>query len=292
MKIVVTTPTGHIGSRIVQILIQAGMRPTVLARDVTRLSEDVRAATDARQGNLSDAEFVGQATEGADALFWLVPSNYGSDDPIGEMLQLGENAAAAIRKNGIGRVVLLSSVGAEQKGDGFIGTLGKVEELLNATGANVVSLRPGYFYTNLLMDAESLKQGVLPTAMPLDLPMPWNDPSDIAGVAAARLLSPDWSGQIVQLLNGPRDYTFAEVAATVSAVTGKSVQALAVTDEQSRDAIISAGISPAAADALVAMSRNLRERPVALPPRDITSTLSTPLEGWIYANLRPVLSQQ
>ena len=33
MRIVVTTPTGHVGSRVVRLLVQAGLRPTVLRGD-------------------------------------------------------------------------------------------------------------------------------------------------------------------------------------------------------------------------------------------------------------------
>ena len=36
MRIVVTTPTGHVGSRVVRLLVQAGLRPTVLVRRASR----------------------------------------------------------------------------------------------------------------------------------------------------------------------------------------------------------------------------------------------------------------
>ncbi|MYR58510.1 NAD(P)H-binding protein, partial [Streptomyces sp. SID625] len=58
MTVVVTTPTGHVGSRVVRLLLQAGVRPRVLVRDPARLEPDVRERVDARRGDLTDAGFV------------------------------------------------------------------------------------------------------------------------------------------------------------------------------------------------------------------------------------------
>jgi hypothetical protein len=58
MAIVVTTPTGHVGSRVVRLLLQAGVRPRVLVRDPARL----------------DAAFVREATAGARTVFWVDPT--------------------------------------------------------------------------------------------------------------------------------------------------------------------------------------------------------------------------
>jgi len=37
VRIAVTTPTGHVGSHVVAMLVRAGVRPLVLARDPDRL---------------------------------------------------------------------------------------------------------------------------------------------------------------------------------------------------------------------------------------------------------------
>lgn len=289
MSIVVTTPTGHIGSRVVQLLIQAGIRPTLLVRDPARLSPEVRDAVEVRQGDLNDAEFLLRATEGAEALFSLIPTNYGSSDPVGDAVQVGQNIADAVRKNEIGHAVFLSSAGAHRRSNDPIGALGKVEDLLNATEANVVHLRPGFFYTNLFMDLESVKQGTLFTTIPVDRPMPWNDPRDIGDIAAARLLSPTWTGKSVQAINGPELLSYAEVAAIASAATGKPIQAVLATDEQSHAGMVAGGLPPAIADALVEMSRGLREDTEAdFMPTYVTTT-PTSFGAWCYANLRPAL---
>ncbi|MEV6670006.1 NAD(P)H-binding protein [Streptomyces sp. NPDC051162] len=62
MTIVVTTPTGHVGSRVVRLLIQAGVRPRVLVRDPARLDAETRGRVDVRRGDLTDPGFVREAT--------------------------------------------------------------------------------------------------------------------------------------------------------------------------------------------------------------------------------------
>lgn len=290
MNIAITTPTGHIGSRVTQLLIQAGLRPTLLVRDPARLAPEVRAASDVRQGNLSDPNFLPQATKGVDALLLVIPSDYTSADPIGDIVRIGGYAADAIKANGIARTVLISSAGADLPDMGFIGGLGEAEKLINATGANVVHLRPGYFFTNLLMSLDPIKQGVLPTTVPLDLAAPWNDPKDVADVAAARLLASDWSGQIVQPLGGPENLTFAQVAAIASEATGHPLQAILVTDEASHAAMVGAGLSPAAADALNAMSRGISRGLTTDYAREYASVLPTSLATWSFGHLRPALA--
>ncbi len=102
-----------------------------------------------------------------------------------------------MRQNGIARVVFLSSIGAEKRhGAGFVDGLARIEQRLDAareqTGTALLHLRCGYFMTNLLTDLDGLRAGRLATTRPLDDPMPWVDPRDIATVATLRLLAGDW----------------------------------------------------------------------------------------------------
>ncbi len=161
MKIVVTTPTGNIGSRVVQLLLQAGARPTLLARHPSRLDSRVLERADVVQTDLADSDAVVRATRGADALFWLAPFMADPDaDPVAWYTQLGATAARAVTENGIVRTVFISSIGAEKRtGVGEIDGLASTEEALDATGASVLHLRCGYFYTNL--DLDSLRHGLV-----------------------------------------------------------------------------------------------------------------------------------
>ena len=161
MKIVVTTPTGKVASKVVRVLLQAGMRPTLFLRDAGRVDPEVRDRVDVVEGDQLDADDVVRATEGADALYWVDPPT-GADDPIAAYARLGENAAYAVAENTIPRTVFQSSVGAERRGGaGEIDGLAATEQALDGTGASVLHLRCGYFFTNLLFDQRGLAEGVL-----------------------------------------------------------------------------------------------------------------------------------
>ncbi|MBP2400596.1 NmrA family NAD(P)-binding protein [Streptomyces syringium] len=289
MTIVVTTPTGHVGSRVVRLLLQAGVRPRVLVRDPARLDEATRARVDVRRGDLTDAEFVREAVAGVRTVFWVDPTPHTTADPIEASLRTAAPLVEAARVGDVGRVVLLSSVGAEKRhGVGHIDALAGIEEQLDATGADVLHLRCAYFFTNLLLDLEGLSQGILTTAFDPDHPMPWVDPRDIGDVVAARLLSDAWRGRVVQAVHGPEDLTFHQVARILTEALGRPVRLNPVSDDATRDALRAAGLPAAAVEGIVGMTTGSRDL-VPEQSRDLLTTTPTPLSGWAHAQLRPLL---
>jgi uncharacterized protein YbjT (DUF2867 family) len=291
MKIVTSTPTGHVGSRVVQLLLQAGVRPTVLVRDPARLDPQMLDLVDIRQGDQGDADFVCAATEGADALFWVDPTDFGAEDANAESLRLGRISAAAVRRNKIPRIIFQSSVGAEKRhGAGLIDGLAGVEELLNDTDGGVLILRCGYFFTNLLPAIDELRSGVLTTTMTPEAPMPWVDPRDIGDVVAARLLATDWAGHQVQAVHGPTDLSYTEVADILTDACDRRISVQVQSDEQARKSLLAAGMSETTADGVVAMTSGLREGFVPEQFRGIITTTPTTLGQWAYQNLRPAMT--
>jgi uncharacterized protein YbjT (DUF2867 family) len=289
MKIVVTTPAGRVGSRVVRLLIQAGVRPVLLTRHPGALD---REHADVVAADLGDAAAVARATRGADALLWVEPQPADPNaDPVAWYTMLGANAARAVTENGIARTVFLSSVGAEAgHGTGEIDGLARTEEQLNATGANVLHLRCGYFFTNLLWQLDSIRAGVLRAPMAVDFAQPWVDPRDIGDVAAARLLSSDWSGQRVQAVHGPEDLTLAQAAAIIGQAIGRPVRAETQSQEDLRESLRSAGFGPAMVEGLAGMSAVMRPEFVVQDKRGIHTTTPTTLAAWAHAHLRPAVA--
>jgi uncharacterized protein YbjT (DUF2867 family) len=285
MKIVVTTPTGNVGSRVTRLLLQAGVRPTLLLRDPAKLDAETRELVDVVQGDQFDFDVVGRATEGADALYWVNPPVFG-EDPVAAWARAGSHAARAVEEHGIARTVFQSSVGAEKRhGAGEIDGLARTEEALDATGASVLHLRCGFFFTNLLLDPGGLEEGVLRVTWPVDAQMAWVDPRDVGDVAVARLLSTDWSGRQVQAVHGPDDLSYTQVASIVSRATGRPLRAEQVPDDDVRAALRGAGLGDAQVEAILGMSTGLREDFVPEDERTIRTTTPTTLASWAYEHL-------
>ena len=289
MTIAVTTPTGRVGSRVTQLLIQAGVRPRLLVRDASTIPAAVRTRADIAEVDLGDAAAVERACSGARTLYWVDPPT-DDDDPVAGYDRMGVNAARAVVECGIERVVFQSSVGAEaRRGFGEIDGLGKTEDRLDSTGAAVTHLRCGYFFTNLLMDLESLRNGVLVTTLPLEQRISFVDPRDVGDVAVARLLSDDWTGRHTQGVLGPADLSFKEVADILSTASGRGIVAQRVSDDVVAQQLSNIGMSVAQVDGVVGMMRGFRGDFSPENPRDVISTTPTSLESWAYSVLRPAL---
>jgi uncharacterized protein YbjT (DUF2867 family) len=292
VKIVVTTPVGHVGSRVTQLLIQAGVRPTLLTRHPDRIDPATAERADVIAADLADAATVVRVTKDADALFWVNPDTADADaDPVAWYAGLGANVARAVTENQVGRTVFLSSIGAEKRhGAGEIDGLARTEEQLDATGSAVVHLRCGYFFTNLLTELGPLRAGVLRAPMPLDYAQPWVDPRDIGDVAAARLLSSGWSGRRVQAVHGPEDLTLVQVAEIISQATGHRIRAETMSQEELLSALRAEGLTETRVDAMAGMATLTRGDFTPEDPRSVVTTTPTTLGAWAYASLRPALA--
>jgi uncharacterized protein YbjT (DUF2867 family) len=294
LTIAVTTPTGNVGSHVVRMLCQAGVRPRLLLRNPERLDADVRDQVELSVGDQRDADYVAESTRGVDAVFWVHPDDWSLPDPDADAERTGEGLAAAMRQNRIARVVFQSSIGAELRhGAGFIDGLARIEQRLDATrdetGTALLHLRCGYFMTNLLHDLDGLRAGRLTTIRPLDEPMPWVDPRDIATVATVRLLAEDWTGPQVQAVHGPADLTWTEVAAVLSTATGVSIEAQRITDDEERAALRDAGMGEVAVEGIVGMGVGTRDGFTPEQPRSALTTTPSSLAGWAITHLRPAL---
>ena len=67
--IVITTPTGKIGSKLVEELLSAGAPVRLIARDPERLAPKVRDNVEVVKGSSDDESVLSEAFEGADSLF-------------------------------------------------------------------------------------------------------------------------------------------------------------------------------------------------------------------------------
>ena len=288
--IAVTAPTGHVGSRVAQLLVQAGTRPVLLVRDPDRLDPGLRDATEVRLVDLSDAASLRTATKGVDAAFWLDGVGESAPDPIAASTAFGAAAAAAVEANGISRNVFVTSGGAELRhGVGNIDGLAAIELALDGTGADVTHLRCGYFFTNLLMDLDGLRAGRLTGTRDPAEQIGWVDPRDIGEVAAARLLADGWSGRQVQGVHGPQDLSFIEVAEILTEALGRPVGYTQVSDDDVRAQLRGAGLPDAVVEGIVGMTAGTRGL-VPEQPREFVTTTPTTLSAWAFAQLRPLVA--
>lgn len=285
MRIAVTTPNGNVGHHLTRMLVRAGIRPLLLTRHPEQIAEELLPHVDVARADSQNADEVVAATRGVDAIYWVDPSVM-SDDPLADYARATDALVRAVVENGIGRVVFQSSVGAEKRhGAGEIDGLAATEVALDALDIDVTHLRCGYFFSNLLLDVESLKAGRLTTVLPLDAPMAWVAPRDIAEVAALTLLNREWSGHRVQAVHGPEDLSWSQVAEILTQELRRDVAVERIADDEMRQGLLDAGMPEAMADAVLGMSTGLRDGFVPEQKRTVVTTTSTGLRGWVREEL-------
>jgi uncharacterized protein YbjT (DUF2867 family) len=285
MTIAVATPKGHVGTQVLRLLVQAGERPRALLRDPATLDPAIAAHVDAVRFDAWDRRMVLEATRGLSAIYWVSPTAT-DRDPLDAHATAASNIRAAVEENEIGRVVFQSSGGAEKRhGAGEIDGLATNELALDATGVSVTHLRCGYFFTNLLMDLDGIRRGVLATAMDVDRPLPWVAPADIAAVAVARLLCTTWTGRHVQGVHGPEDLSYRQVAQRLTGVLGKTVEPQQLTDDDVRAELTRLGLPRTHVEAIVTMTAGIRDDYTPENPRSYVTTTTTTLQSWAAAHL-------
>jgi uncharacterized protein YbjT (DUF2867 family) len=296
MRIAVTTPTGHVGRAVVNFLLDSGddMRVKLLSRRAKDLSEFINRGVELAIGSQDDADYLIRATRDIDVLFWVTPPGYGSDNLRAYQNRLGRAAAEAVGANRIGRVVNLSSIGADlDSGAGPISGLGDIEKLLNRAAMNVTHLRPGFFFENLLWQQESIRRwGRISTTLSGPRSYPMIATRDIGRAAADRLMSEGWSGQNVHELHGPADLSFNDVAGILSKVLNRKIVYVQSSREEIRRHLIESSISENAADAVLEMYDAVESGKIrTLQPRSRLTTTTTTLETFARNVLLPLMAE-
>jgi uncharacterized protein YbjT (DUF2867 family) len=294
MKIAVTTPTGHIGSKVAEILLDWSAKVVLLVRDPAKVQQFVDRGAEVKKGSIEDSRFLTDALRGVDSLFWLTPPNMQADDLNAYQKRLGDVAAKAIRDNNISRVVNLSSIGAHL-GPGFgpISGLHDVEESLNSVSANITHLRCGFFYENFLYQLENIRtKGSIYMTMSGSTRLPMIATRDIAEVAAQRLLDGRWSGKSVRGLHGPVDLSLFEAAGQISEGLSQQVKYQRVPEDAARKAMMSMGVSSKVVDSMLEMYRAMDSGSLKrAEPRSPETTTPTTLVDFSREVIQSLLLQ-
>jgi uncharacterized protein YbjT (DUF2867 family) len=245
MSIAVTAPSGNIGSRLTERLLDAGREVTLLARSPAKLERFQKRGARIEHGDLHDRDFVVKSTRGARALFWLTPTDTAAQDIRAGQKRLGQVAAEAIKANRIERVVNLSSMGAQLgKGTGPVDGLYDVEKSIDSAAFAVTHLRPGFFMENFYWQAQSIRQeGAIYMPMPGKTRVPLIATRDIAKAAADRLLDEGWTGRAVLPLQGPDTLSFDEAAEVISSALGWPLKYVQIPYERAKEHMANMGAS-------------------------------------------------
>jgi uncharacterized protein YbjT (DUF2867 family) len=150
---------------------------------------------------------------------------------------------AALERARPGRVVCLSTIGAQATRTNLLTQLSLMEQALSGLNMPVTFLRPGWFMENFAWDIASARDhGVIASFLtPTDRPVPMIATADV-GRVAAQLLQEESQGRRVVELEAASRISPDEAAAVLGQLLGHKVVAQAVPRESWPDLFLAQGM--------------------------------------------------
>src|SRR5450631_3481665 len=242
--ILVTGATGLNGKELLHRLSAGGVAVRALVRDPARAAAIAALPyVEIAQGDMARPETLAAALRDIDRAMLI-----SSSDPM--MLEVQSNFIDAAKKARVRHVVKLSGIMPElNSAFRFARMHGEIEQRLETSGMAFTHLRAGEFMPAYFRQAPNIAaKGAMFLPME-DARIASIDVGDIAEIAAKVLTGSGHEGKVYPL-TGPEALTMTEVAARLSAATGKTIRYVNVPPEDARKAQLTAGMPPYLADAL------------------------------------------
>jgi len=289
--IVVTTPTGHIGSQLVPHLLAAEAPVRVIARKPEKLPPEMQSKVEVVQGSTDDIKVLSAALEGAAALFWVVPPPFQHADLNAYMLRFTRPVCEAITARGVKRAVAVSSLGRGLARSALLTPAFAMDEMIERTGVHYRALWSPGFMENMLRQVEPIKhQGMFFGPDDPDLKIPHVATRDIAATAARLLLDESWTGQGGLAVLGPEDLSCNDMAGIMSELLGKPIRFQQIPLGDHKAQLMQHGASEAMAQGLADWAVDVYERGIYhAEPRTPENTTPTTFREWCEGILKPAV---
>ena len=263
MKYVITGGAGHISQPLAETLLKAGHQVTVVGRSAEKLQSIVDKGATAAVGSIEDIPFLTAAFAGADAVYLMIPPNFGVDNLRHFQNIVAHNYKAAITASQISYVVALSSIGAHMgNGAGPVDGLADMEDIFSSlTDVNIKFLRPSYFMYNLFAMIPLIKNMQIMGSNfgGTDEKIALVHTNDIAAAAAEELLNLNFKKHSVRYVAGDEKNP-NEIAEILSAAVNRTGTPWVVfSDEQSLEGMKQAGLPAGIAEGYTTMGKAIRE---------------------------------
>ena len=257
--IVITAPTSSIGKKVLHRLVDSCADVRVIARDANRIEPADRKRVRVVEGSHSDREVVTRATEGADAVFWLVPPNHKASSVDEAYSGFTRPGLAAMRSQGVRRIVGISALGrgtAQAGSAGLVTASLGMDDLIAESGIAYRAVTCPSFFDNLLRQAQPIREkSVFFSAVDPSRKLPGCATQDIAETSVRLLLDEAWTGAGQQAVLGPEDLSFEEMARVMTSVLGKPVKCLRTDYDAYKQQFLGRGMSEAMAQGMIDMVR-------------------------------------
>ncbi|KAK4065649.1 hypothetical protein Trihar35433_7769 [Trichoderma harzianum] len=245
---------GKVGYATSLALRDAGMPVKAILRDESKAGRLTEIGCEIAIADLLDSKGLAKAIGDAHTVQIILPPSPQAKDPAEEMRRGIESLASALAEARPKRVLAISDYGAHITNDIGMPTLCRTfEEWLSKLDCHKVFLRSAEHMQGWgRAIPRAIESGTLPSFHdPLDMVFPTVSAPDVGVIAADVLLRPA-SDQMVEIIHaeGSRRYSANDVAAVLSQLLGRTINAEAVPRSQWKGAFESV-MSPSLAELLI-----------------------------------------
>lgn len=221
----ITGITGKVGGEVARTLLAGGANVRAVVRDARKGDAWESRGCEVALAAMEDAEALSKAFRGVEGVLVVPPPRFDPSEGFPEARAVAENVATALRAARPGRVVHLSTIGADAPHENLLSQQTLMETALSTLDIPTTSLRAAWFLDNASWDVEAAKAGVIPSYLaPLDRAIPMVAANDV-GRAAADLLREQWDGKRIVELEGPARVSPNDIARAFAKALGHFVRA-------------------------------------------------------------------
>lgn len=221
----ITGITGKVGGALALSLLADGQPVRAVLRDEAKAGAWRARGCEIALAEMDDAGSLAAAFADAEGVFILPPSEFDPEPGFPEARLVIEAVRAALAKARPGKVVCLSTIGADAAEENLLTQRTLLEQALSDLSLPVTFLRPAWFMENALWDVPAARdEGVLRSFLqPADRKFPMIATRDVGSEAAA-LLREDWQGVRVVELEAAARVAPNDLAGAFSAALDRPVR--------------------------------------------------------------------
>jgi NAD(P)H dehydrogenase (quinone) len=292
--LLVTGASGHLGRRVVEVLLDAEERVVAATRTPERLSSFAARGAEVRRADFDNPASLERAFTAVDRLLLI------STDALGRRIPQHLAVIAAAARAGVQHIVYTSFSSAEKWKATFVGEHVETEAALAASGLGWTVLRNN-LYTDYLVPklSTAIASGELEAAAGSG-GAGYVTRDDCAGAAAAALASAEFDGRTIDV-TGPAVVTHAELAKIAGDISRTPVTYVRRSPEEFRQRLIATGMSRDRADVLVSIDEavangwfqtatNAVEELIGRPPTNVSEFLAEHSDV-LFSGAEPALAR-
>lgn len=272
MSIVVTGATGQLGRHVIEALLERNVPAqdiVAAGRSIDKLADFAEQGVQVRRMDYADTASVAAALQGARRVLLV------SGSEVGQRVEQHRTVIEAAKAEGVELLAYTSIANADTTGMLLAAEHKETEAILRGSGVPFVLLRNGWYLENYTGQLPgTLAQGGLAGAAGSGR-VSGAARADYAHAAAAVLVADGHAGKVYEL-GGDEAFTMADLAAEITAATGKEISYNNLPAEDYADLLAGAGVPAAFAEILADSDLGIARGDLLVSTGDLRKLIGRP----------------